>query len=481
MIKTKILGLLDRKISLFTFAFILMAIYLFPHKDLISASQDAVETWQVVKTFLDPDPYHSYIMYKGFLAIIPNLIFYQLSVLLHFDQFFFLKLFNSFGFAYMVTVGIPYFFSFLFEKKLENYKIYILTIILFFGIRENFSFLSIDVSSIIVLLLTVNSVIRINNAKSRLPMIYYLYTGIIFAMCLSFSGQYLPGAVFAMLFLLFSKLIPIVKKKQIHFRFIIIVLCFTLGFSVINITNSYFVETRVQPVRDAGEWLPTGEEWLKFALTNNMLMSKHNPYIPDNRGEAILILEGADIHSIELGGGSYGFKEYVKLVFSYPLDFIVRWLNRLFLGISIDNVGLKNSEPHISYLFVSYSLLFLSLLTMIKHCDRVKRFLDIRTFLVFALIIPSLVPCTMHVEMRYFMSIQILIAGTALLSDTLWKPVKDLIKSAKKMKTNTRFQIGEIKISNVFMSYIIFMTLCILLIATQYELMGPDLPILFSK
>src|SRR6185369_929415 len=101
------------------------------------------------------------------------------------------------------------------------------------------------------------------------------------------------------------------------------------------------------------------------------------------------------------------------LVLKYPIDFMLRWLNRLFLGISVDN-----NELNFVYLFVSYTLLYLSFLTVRNKCKTLKEILDSRIFLILALILPSLIPCLIHVEMRYFMSIQILIAGTALLSDT---------------------------------------------------------------
>ncbi|MBI6873593.1 hypothetical protein [Clostridium aciditolerans] len=465
------LKLIDTREGVFIFAFILMALYLFPQKDLIARSGDAVETWKVVTTFLNSNPEHSYVMYKGFLSIIPNVVLYQLALFWGVDQFFFVKMFNCISFAYISTIGLPYFFSYVFNKKIENYKIYILTIILYLEMGVNFSFISVDASSIVVMLLTVNSVIRIMTCEKKLPSIYYLYMGIIFSMCTLFSGQYLPTVVCTLLFIVFAKVIPIFRKKQVNIKLISIIVFFVVGFSIVNSANNYFVKTRVQPVRDAGQWLPTGGQWLQFALTNNMLMSKYSDVtIPDNRGKAILIKENRDIESIEKGGGSYNYKDYTKLVLKYPVEFLTRWLNRLFLGVSVDN-----NETNYFYLLGSYTLLFLSLLTFKKNCKWIKDVFDSRTFLILALILPSLVPCLMHVEMRYFMSIQILIAGIALLSDTLWNSLlnfKEFIKQVTIDRKNTDSSTS-IQINYTFVSYLIFITLCFLLFATQYELLGP--------
>lgn len=482
MIKNRILRLFDNKITLFIFAFFLMVIYLFPAKDLFAGSGDAVETWKVVTTFFSPTPYHSYVMYKGFLAFIPNVAFYQLSLLFNLDQFFFVKLFNCIGFAYITTIGLPYFFSFIFRKKIEYYKIYILTFVLYFGIRINFSFISVDFPSILVMMLMVNSAIRIKISEKKLPLYYYIYSGIIFAMSASFSGQYLPAFICTLLFLIFSKVMPMIKRKEIRVRFFVVLACFVVGFSSINISNNYFVATRVQPARDAGEWLPTGGQWLKFGLTNNMLYSKFM-MLPDNRGKAILIKENANIQAIEQGGGEYSYQNYVKLVLKYPVDFVMRWLNRLFLGISVDNGKFSSTYLSFKYIFASYTLLFLSLLTIKQECEKLKNVFNSRAFLILALITPSLVPCILHVEMRYFMSIQILIAGTALLSDTFWKSLsgfKEFVKSITINRKDVTIPCGEIRINYSFISYMIFIALCFMLLATQYELIGPKPNILFN-
>jgi hypothetical protein len=207
-----------------------------------------------------------------------------------------------------------------------------------------------------------------------------------------------------------------------------------------------------------------------------MLFSKYDgTFLPDNAGKAILVKENADIQSIKKGGSVYSFKRDAELVLKYPIDFIIRWLNRLFLGISIDN-----DRVSFVYLFTSYTLLFLALLTIKDKCKKLKDILDLRLFLLLALVTPSLVPCLEHVEMRYFMSIQILIAGTALLADTLWNSLSGFKDFAASIIINRKNRNGEIRINYPFVSYVIFITLCFMLFATQYELRGPSPSILFK-
>lgn len=478
MFNNRFIKILDMKSIMFIFAFCLMAIYLFPAKDMVAGSSDALETWEVVRTFFDTNPHSSYVMYKGFLAIIPNLIFFELSRFFNLDQFFFLKLFNSIGFAYITAIGVPYFFSYLFDKKIEGYKIYVLSIIVFFAIRKNFTFISVDVPSVMVLLLTLNSAIRIKISQKKLPLIYYIYTGIITSMCALFSGQFLPAVICVILYIISTRFITLIRQKEMWVRFIAVLVCFAVGFSSVNYTNNYFIEKRVEPAREAGEWLPTGGDWLKYRLFGHgLITSKYggSANIPDIRGKAILLRENVDISSIEKGGTVLNLKEYSRIVLKYPLDFLIRWLNKLFLGISVDDNRVSST-----YLFFSYTLLFLSLYTLRNKCRMLKDLFNPKIFLILALITPSLVPSLLHVEIRYYMSIQILIAGTALLSNTFWRPffeLKELVLS----KQGISLLFNETRINYSFIAYIIFISLCFMLFASLYELAGPTSDILFRR
>ena len=85
--------MINSRLTLFIFAFILMAVYLFPMKYLFGYTLDSGETWKAVTTFFSSKPYATY-MYKGLFAFLPNIVLYNLSIFLKLDQFFFVKLFQ---------------------------------------------------------------------------------------------------------------------------------------------------------------------------------------------------------------------------------------------------------------------------------------------------------------------------------------------------------------------------------------------------
>lgn len=467
----------NNKFFLLIFTFLLIGIKIFPLKNILGGSGDAVETWKVVVSFLSQNPYHSYVMYKGVLSIIPNVIFYQLALFFKIDQFFFVKLFYSICFTYISVIGLPFFFSFIFNKKIETFKIYILVIILFLGIGRYFTFINTDILSLTTLILLINCSIKIV-ARKKISLLYYFYAGIIFSACSTISGQYLP-AIFLYVCFVFFKIFIFLKNKKIKLRHILIVISFSVGFFTIKYTNDYFNKTRVEPIRNNSEWLPTGNEWFKWGITYKMLTSKYgsNLTIPDNRGTSILIKEKADLEKIKGGSIVYGYNGYIKLIAKYPLDFLMLWTKRLFLGISVDN----NNVSFI-YLFTSYTLTFISLLTVKNHCKKIKNiFLNQKTLLLLSFIVSSLVPCLWWTEMRYFISIQVLIISTAILSDTLWKILYKLIYSIKQLIVYKKhFLIKEIKINYTLISYFIFIILCFMLFATIYESLGPNINILFN-
>jgi len=474
--KKKLIKIISSKKVIFFFAFLLMMIYLLPLKDLIGGSGDASETWKVTKTFFDHNPESSYVMYKGFFTFFPTIISYQLSLLLHLNEYLILKIYNGLSFAYITSIGLPFLFSYVFNKKIEVFKIYTLVVILFCALHLHFSFISVDFASLMVLILAINSFIKISQAKKPIPILFYLYSGLMFALCLQFSGQYLPAAFSIFLFLLISKIIPYIKKNNIQKKVIPIILCFLVGFFIIGIANTAFVKERVQPVRDAGGWLPTGGQWFQAALSGRMLMSKYPTMIPDNRGHAILLEANADIDGISKGG-SLTYKEYAKLIIKHPVDFVNRWLNRLFLGISVDN-----DKTSFIYLLFLYSLLFLSLLTLKKNITKVKNLFNRKTLIILAFVTASLVPCLYCVEMRYFMAIQSLIACTAIFSDTFWDGAKEFKMYLKNLFSNKKQILKKITNTNInynIIVYIIFIALCFMLFSTQYELLGTRNEILY--
>ena len=116
----------SNRIFIFIFAFTIMFLLLLGYKDLYGGSGDANQTWNVVTTFFKKHRTYSYVMYKGIYAFIPGVISYNLGVFFNINQFLFLKIINSLGFAYISTVGIPNLVKKLLNKKeIEIYKYYL--------------------------------------------------------------------------------------------------------------------------------------------------------------------------------------------------------------------------------------------------------------------------------------------------------------------------------------------------------------------
>lgn len=467
--KNNFLKLVSNQIFIFLFAFFLMAIKLFPLKDFFHSSGDAIETWKVTTTFLTSHPEHSYVMYKGFLAIIPSVIFYQLSLLFHTNQFLFSKLFNCLLFAYISTIGLPFFFSSVFKHKIPVSRIYALIFVLFLGIGEYFTYINTDVLNVVFLILVVNSSIKIAINK-KIPLLYLYYTGLVFSACSSLSGQYVPAVILSSLYLFTSKFSILSKIRSIKPSYFFIILSFALGFFTVSYANNYFNQTRVEPVRKSGGWLPTGSDWLKWGLLNKMTYQKMSNFgiIPDNRGIAILKAEKFNMIKVNSGDTNFNYIRYFKLICKHPLDFLSLWSKRLFLGISIDNDRLS-----FIYLFFSYTFLFISFLTIKTGIQKIKDITQIpKTFLLLAFIVTSLIPCLLSTEMRYFVSLQILIIGTAIISDTFWKILNNF-KFPPLIRKDTR-------INYTLISYFIFLVFCFTLFASIYESYGPYKSILFK-
>lgn len=470
-------NILKNKIYLFMFAFVLIASKIFPLENLFGASEDASEIWKVVTTFFSQNPQHSYVMYKGFLSIIPYALLYETSTYLKTNPFFFIKILYCLCFTYISCVGLPSTISYIFNKKnIENYKIFILILLLYFGIGTHFTFLNIDILSIVVMLLSTECTIQI--IKKNKNYLYYLYSGIILSMCSQFSGQYLLVTFFSIL-LIINHLRLLTKNKKIKLlKLLLISIAFFIGYFLIYYSNQLFIKKRIEPIRNKGEWLPTSNEWMKWGLTYKMQITKYGTNtetpIPDNRGLSILKKENADLNRINDGTFSYEYNQYLNLIFKYPLDFIIRWLNRLFLGISVDNNN-RNSL----FLLISYTLTFFFLNEIKQKYNNFKKIFSKKSLLLFSIISCSLVPSLWWTEMRYFLSIQILVAGSIIYSNSLWNFIINI-----KIFFINLFNIYNKKhylpLKFYLLEYFIFITLCFMHFASIYEQIGPYPSILFK-
>lgn len=463
----KIKKIIANKYFIFTFAFLLMFVILLPYKDLISSSGDAVETWNVVKTFFASNKYTSYVMYKGVYAFLPGVMCYQLGNLISVDPFLIMKIFHALSFAYITVVGLPFIIKSIFKKDAKPYQKYLFILLLALLESNLFVFISVDFMSLALLLLCTNTVIKIkNNENTKKPFI--LYSGFILGVCTCLSGQYMPSAgllIIYMIYLMIKRYKPDVKK-------IIIILCiFIVGIVGAKSIDKLYVKNVVDPARDSGAWIPSGMTWVKTGFTASMQYINYPQTLPDNLGGNMILSENMDTNVIKNGGYLYEVKGMAKMILKYPILFIARWSERVFLGILNDPF---NSYPgrspfsEILTIIIYGTLIYVMLGELKNNIKKVKDVFSLKVLICLNFILPSIVPSVMgHVENRYYFGIRAFMIAVFALSPF----IPDTIKKLKKFKLK---DVLNYKLSYNLARYFIFMLLIVLLYIAIYQSAGPN-------
>lgn len=472
--KNRFMMIIENKAVIFLFAFSLMMILMTTWNDPISASNDAMETWKITTTFFSSTPYAAYVMYKGILAFIPTVISYQLSLLFNTDQFFFFRIFNSAIFAYIAVIGVPGLFKNLFNKEVNALKRYLLSIFLFMFIGKFFMTLSVDAPSLAILLLMLNLTFKMFDGKKH-SVFLWLWLGILYSMCALFSGQYILAPVLGIVYIGIASYQNREKISTKKIKVIFSVLLFLVGFFGVRIVNEAYIKYRVEPAREAGVFLPNGEYWLKSSSTNGLTrMNMDIKTVPNIIGLSILKNHNLNVEAIKEGSVTLTTVEYFKLALKHPIEFVVIWSSKLFMGVSVGDIIIFTGGVFrpIYYnaafaLWMMYSFIYLNFVIMKKNVRRLKQLFSKKLLLVLSMILPSLVPCLMHVEMRYFMSIQVLIIGTVFCSDLIYDTVKEKI-GKNKIKTTEK---GLVNYNIVF--YFLFIIMCFMLYLLIYAQLGP--------
>jgi hypothetical protein len=464
-----------KNILLFLLAFVIMAIYLKTFDSMAAISGDAASIWQTIKSYYSGKMLPSYVMYKGFLSVFPYVWLYQLSLFFHVGDFFFVKLYHCLLFAYIVAIGFPCFVSRLLHKNVEVWKRITIIFLLFFLWKFNIAFsqIMVDLPSLTCFLLLVNSVIHLAEKGLQANKIYFIYTGLLFGLNLCFSGQYTLATICVFAYVLI-KLFPVrmLRDKAMRLTTVLALLCLIIGIVPPKAYNTYFEKTVVQPFRDQGVWLPTSQQWAEYVFLNKMFNEKSSTgaAIPDHRGDAILQdYYGEEykevVSSIQTGGGSITFFEYLKISMTHPVDSLSRWFNRLFLSLSLDN-----GRQSISSLFLAYTALFTVLLIIKKKCKTVKEFFSPTFVLISAFVCAVLPICATFVELRYCMVLQGLIIVAAVFDDTIWDGIKSFWDCIKKGIAHHPFiGISEKRFPYTFALYCIFLLICFIHYAAIYE------------
>ena len=351
-----------KKYWLFFAAFALMAVYLKLCGPMTNVSGDAASIWETIKSFHSGEIVPSYVMYKGFASVYPYVWLYDLSVFFGVGEFFFVKLYHCALFAYISAVGFPYLMQKLLKIDHKTWRKALLVVVLFLFWRYTrvFNQLMVDLPSLAYFLMLLNSALKLNVQKTLRCVGRYLYTGLLVGLNMCISGQYSAAAWCVVLYVLI-KTVPwrFLKDGAKRAGALLCAAVLIVSFAAVRFCNIKFEENVIDPLRAEGAWIPTGETWLQISFMRRLGVARNGNgvEIPDNRGLAI---------AKDLFGDEYEEKyeqmvkgeiqltigDYFKLAAKYPMDFITRYVNRLFLIISPDDGGL-----HIIPLFFALSLI----------------------------------------------------------------------------------------------------------------------------
>lgn len=446
----KPLEVIKKVISSKVFVFFLTTLIMFLMTysvDLFSVSGDAQETWKVAETFFSEDKYYSYVMYKGVYAFLPCVLDIFISGILNIPQVLIFKLFNALCFGYVAAYGIPNLIGYVHKNgEISLLQRYLLVALLIFFESNIIFIVSVDMMSCAMFFALCNSAMKIVKSEEK-KIISFVWFGIWFGLNMCLSGQFGISSLIVALALIINTVYVHFKKngfKQIKkcvplaCSLLIIFACYFIA----KLPNQIYMATVVDPARAAGEWIPTGGDWVESGLSQKLLYITYPSMIPDNIG--IGFLNSEQLAQVEAGGAVLSYGDFINLVLHHPIRFIVRWCERLYLGIMNDPQNLIGETVNYpSVMIISMSAIVYSLYDRFK--TRFKSYKDVISMdmaIYLAFLFTALVPSLLHVENRYYFAARCFIFGVFALSPYLNETVntiKDKIKGKKLGTISWRF------------------------------------------
>ncbi len=479
------------KFGPFFFAFIVLTLYLDNSGLLVGISGDATSIWKTIISFNTADVYPSYVLYKGFLSIYPYLWLYRLALALGLSEFFLIKIFHCLLFAYVSAIGIPNVVRrILGIEKNKTWRIVLLILALFWVWAPNLTFtqMMVDLPGLAYFLLMINAAYDVTKEGKISPAVRYAWAGLMLGLNLCLSGQYTPAAYVVFIFIIIHSIRAYKKSKdQINRKSPWAVLgsigIFILGAAIVKGYDIYFEISVVDVLRNNGAQINSSQQWSAYGLLGCMdTLRRYFGYkILDFRGMAILndyYPEGAEavIAGVWENPPAHPYREYLNLVVHYPVDFIVRYANRMFLAVSPDGGYMS-----IRRLFVSFSAIYLGTINWKKRIKTIKDFFSPNILILLAFILTQAGVMVNAVEYRYAMQLQGLLLGMALLDDTLWDGFKRVFRTiADCFRQKSLKPIGQKKFSARILVYVIFLIFCFAYVAALYDTMHAYYNIVFE-
>lgn len=463
---------------LFITVFSLSLIYLH-NKDMLQSS-DAADVWKTIKSYGNPDMYGSYVLYKGMGAVFPYVWLYRLAKILCLQDFFFIKVFHAFMFSLSSIVFLPNIYYRISKKPVNTIGTIFLPFICFFFWEYTgiFSWLMIDLPSFTLFLASVSEVLNFTSSGTErcFPLWRHVLLSILLGLGFGFSGQYTIATIFIVVYF---TIIYIKKNRQLEKKMLgmLIKLGLILMLICVPITmNSYFMKSFVEPLRSSGSWIPDNKAWAKRAFSimlDNYTLFFNNGDIPSNRGGSIIIdAYGNEYLNAINTSRSYNYLgkiDLLKLYLRHPLDMIVIWINRLFIGLSPDS-GTNN----IPSLFLFYSFMFITLKQGLAYLRQGCTIYSPEVLIILAFIATAAAPVIMVIETRYVVALQSFFIAFGCLSldckSALLK-LRQIFFFPSTLEPLVRIKERQALFLSFF-AYLVFLFLCFSRIGNLYELRG---------
>lgn len=437
------------------------------HQDsMISISGDASDIWKTITSFHTKDIYGSYVLYKGINSVFPYVWLYDLARLLNINEWFFIRSFYAAAFAYISSIGFPNMIELLVQKETKLYRRCLCVIVMWYFWYYSLAFtqLMVDLPCLMYYVLLINAGLKLY--RGNRSILKYTLVGILSGLCMTASGQYTIPAVCIVIFVL---LITFSEKsnwrKRISNPILSLAVLLTCLFLVMGL-NNLFEASVVDPLREAGEWIPSGDTWLRVGLVRfreHYRSGGCSMSIPSYRNAAILEdYYGENLVSISV----ITVEEYLRIFLKYPLDFVLNYINSFFLILSPDH-GSFNLFPLLGF----YTLLYCSLYIGVMRCKTWKKFFSPLFLIGFSFLWATVPMLVMNIEERTRMQIQGLIIALALCDSTIWENIGNGIKKIKENGFRETIKIMN-RISYPIVFYLLFICICMAHIATLYEAIG---------
>lgn len=446
--------------------FILMINYLLSIQDMTWLGGDSAEIWKAASE----KAYISYIAYKGYWGIVPYRLLYGLANILDVNQFFMVKIAHSIMFAYVMVVGIPNICVYLFRKRMSLVKIFAFSIIAYYLCRREYSLISCSILNITYIVVALECCIKIAiSSQTDLlakKLVYSIVGGCAVSLLFTNGGILIFSGAILAIYLLIVIVSKFVKRENTVVRSILLVATLFIGIGIIQVPEYKFTKEVFKLQNEQDTQFLNSMERLRYNLTKDLSVVQPYPYIQDQKGSAILANEGINVEEItEQGENIYSYKQYIKLVYKYPMDFIIRWSTRLFIGLTVGN-ELYASDSNVFILIIFYTFMF-GVICILRRDRRVENIVSLRTIMLLSIIASVAVPCITHVDMPQYLFLQVFLVGSVIFNIETHTHVNERISSIsiKQIKEITSWKFPSIVF--IWCGFIIF---CLVLYCQVYAI-----------